>query len=419
MKKSVVKTIDSFKDDIIACGDYILQNPELGFKEKKTSEYIKKEFKKLSIPYEENLAITGVKGKLKGKKSGINVCVIGEMDAVKCLENKFSDNETGAAHACGHNAQIAMMLGVAYGLKESGVMDFLCGDVTFMAVPAEEFVEIEYREQLKKKGKIGYLSGKQELIRIGAFNDIDIAIMIHSEAGTPEPNIFLNGSSLGFIAKNIEFYGKSAHAARPYEGINALNAASLSLMAIHANREVFRDEDKIRIHPIITNGGDLVNVVPSKVTMETYVRGANMPAIINAAQKVDNAINGSCISIGATCKITDIQGYMPLLQDEYLSEVFEKNALDFVNKENIFHNIDMTGSTDMGDLSNIIPCIQPTMGGFLGSAHGADFEISSKETAYITTSKILATTIIDLLSDDGKIGKEIIENYKKKKKKEK
>ncbi|MEG2669033.1 MAG: amidohydrolase, partial [Oscillospiraceae bacterium] len=346
--------------------------------------------------------------KLKGKKSGINVCVIGEMDAVKCLENKFSDNETGAAHACGHNAQIAMMLGVAYGLKESGVMDFLCGDVTFMAVPAEEFVEIEYREQLKKKGKIGYLSGKQELIRIGAFNDIDIAIMIHSEAGTPEPNIFLNGSSLGFIAKNIEFYGKSAHAARPYEGINALNAASLSLMAIHANREVFRDEDKIRIHPIITNGGDLVNVVPSKVTMETYVRGANMPAIINAAQKVDNAINGSCISIGATCKITDIQGYMPLLQDEYLSEVFEKNALDFVNKENIFHNIDMTGSTDMGDLSNIIPCIQPTMGGFLGSAHGADFEISSKETAYITTSKILATTIIDLLSDDGKIGKEII-----------
>ena len=111
-----------------------------------------------------------------GKGEGPNICIIGEMDAVKCFRHPYADSDTGAAHACGHNAQIASMLGVAIGIVKSGVMEKLGGKVTFFAVPAEEFVELDRKEQLKNEGKIEYFGGKQELIRLGEFDGIDMAI---------------------------------------------------------------------------------------------------------------------------------------------------------------------------------------------------------------------------------------------------
>lgn len=413
MKERIFKAIDENKNAIISCGEYILNNPEFGFKEFKTSEKVKEEFKKLGIPFEENLAITGVKGTVGKKDAKINVCVIGELDAVKCFEHPFANKETGAAHACGHNAQIAEMIGAAYGIMKSGVLDELDGKITFFAVPAEEFIELEYREQLVKSGKITYMSGKQELIHIGAFDDVDMAMMIHSHALTPSFKVYIDGSSLGFEAKEITFEGKAAHGSEPFNGVNALNAAMLGLMGINANRETFRDEDKIRIHPIITNGGDIVNTVPSKAVIETYVRGANSKAIEDACQKVDNAVNAGAMAVGAKCNIKNVKGFSPLHQDKNLSAVFEENSLMFTSPENIFHNINMTGSTDMGDLSEIMPAIQPTMGGFSGALHSKEFEIADKEAVYISASKILACTLFDLLSNGAEKAINIKNNFRK------
>ncbi|MBQ4110105.1 MAG: amidohydrolase [Clostridia bacterium] len=415
LKQRIFDAIEKNKEHIFDCGEKILKNPELGFKEFKTAELVKKEFEALGIPYTDNLAVTGVKATLKGRSHKRNICIIGEMDAVKCFGHPDADRETGAAHSCGHNAQIASMLAAAYGLKKSGVMDELDGDVTFFAVPAEEFVEVEYREALKAEGKLTHLCGKQELIETGAFHDIDISMMVHSQAGVLEPNVYLDGSSLGFVAKTVEFKGKSAHASMPSEGINALNAATLALMGINANRETFKEKDSIRIHPIITNGGDLVNVVPSRVTMEMYVRGTNMDAINDAARKTDLSIKGGCMAVGAECEIKDIRGYKPLHQDINLGKVFEDNALLFVKPENITHGMDMTGSTDMGDLCDIMPCIQPTMGGFAGTAHGKDFAVSNKDTAYIMPGAIMAATVVDLLKDGARKAEKIIEEYNKNK----
>lgn len=414
IKDKMIQAIDAYKDDIINAGEYILRNPELGFKEYKTSALVCEEFEKLNIPYTKDLAITGVKGTVGKADAKVNVCIIGEMDAVKCYGNPFADPQTGAAHACGHNTQVATMLGAAYGLIKSGVLEELDGKVTFFAVPAEEFVELEYREQLKAQGKLTYLSGKQELIHIGAFLDVDMAIMIHSQAGVKEPEIYMNGSSLGFEAKQITFHGKAAHGSEPFDGVNALNAAMLALMGIHANRETFRDEDKIRIHPIVTNGGELVNVVPEKAVIETYVRGARKEAITDACVKVDNAVKAGAMAVGATCEIKNIQGYMPLKQSRELTKVFEENAKLFVSEEQLHYDIDMTGSTDMGDLSMIMPIIQPTMGGFAGTAHGADFLIEDKEAVYLTTSKILACTVYDLLKNGAGKAEEILQSFVKK-----
>ena len=410
LKLAVCAAIDKNRDSIIEIAEHILANPELGYKEGDTARYVTEKLESLGVSCRTGLALTGVKGKMQGGRSLANVCVIGELDAVICNTHPTANKASGAAHACGHNAQLAAMLGVAMGLKDYA--SELDGDVTFFAVPAEEFVEIGYRDSLAKDGKIKYLGGKQELIRLGEFDDIDAAMMVHAQGNTPGNEVFVDGGSLGFVAKTVEFIGKAAHAGgAPHEGINALNAAMAAMMCIHAQRETFRDEDKIRVHPIITNGGELVNVVPANVTMETYVRGASFEAIKDAAAKVDRAIKGSAYAIGAEAEITDFKGYLPLCQDKALGAVFAENAAHLTPKENIHYGIDMVGSSDMGDLCHLIPAIQPTMGGWIGNLHAKDFAPTDIDLAFINPAKIMAMTVIDLLYDGAAKALEIKKSF--------
>ncbi|HHY92200.1 MAG TPA: amidohydrolase, partial [Firmicutes bacterium] len=183
------------------------------------------------------------------------------------------------------------------------------------------------------------------------------------------------------------------------EGINALNAAMLGLMAIHAQRETFRDEDSIRVHPIITKGGDLVNIVPAEVTLETYVRGRSMPAVFDANKKVNRALKAGAYAIGAECRIDEIPGYLPLSQHPQLSELFAANMRELIGAENVVPGVHMAGSSDIGDISQLVPAIQPTIGGFSGLAHGKDFCVNDPDMAYIFPAQALAMTAVDLLVD--------------------
>ena len=161
--------------------------------------------------------------------------VIGELDSLIVSEHPHADGETAAAHACGHHAQIGMMLGVAGGLLSSGVMDQLGGRVALFAVPAEEYIEIEYRDELRRDGKLEFLGGKPELIRLGEMDDVDMALMCHTTSIASEKQLCISGTNNGTLAKKIRFLGRAAHAGgAPHLGVNALNAASLALMAIHS-----------------------------------------------------------------------------------------------------------------------------------------------------------------------------------------
>ena len=411
LKRKVCAEIDRHKDEIAAIAEKILATPEMGYREYKTAELVKETLSSLGIPYTDGLAVTGVMGRLSGRDTKARVAVIGELDAVTCSSHPKSDRISGAAHACGHNAQIAAMLGSAMGLM--AVAGELDGEVDFLAAPAEEYVEIGYRESLRERGEIDFFGGKQELIRTGVFDGIDMAMMVHAQGATPENELYIGGSSLGFVAKKIDFIGKAAHAAAaPHEGVNALNAAMAAMMCIHAQRETFRDEDRIRIHPIITNGGELVNVVPSRVTMETYVRGASLEAISDASEKVDRAIDGASYAIGAKCEIKNYKGYLPLIQSDELSEIFAENSQLLDNPPRVIRGVPMTASTDIGDLGYLIPIIQPMMGGFVGSLHSADFAVADEELAYINPAKIMAMTVIDLLSDGAKGAIAVKESFK-------
>jgi amidohydrolase len=413
MKDQICAAIDSNRAAIYACGEYILQHPELGFREEKTSAYVKAAFEKLGIPYQDNLAITGVMGTIGRPDAPIHICIIGEMDAIVCHGHPHADPITGAAHACGHNAQVASMLGAAYGIVESGMLAECDCRISFLAVPAEEFVELDYRRQLVEKELLTYMSGKQELLHLGVFEDINVAMMIHAHPETPGKHLFLNGSSLGFEAKQLTFTGKAAHGSEPWNGTSALDAAVLAVMGIHANRPTFRDADRVRIHPIISNGGDLVNVIPDKAVIETYVRAANPNALRDACSKVDNAARAGALAMGAECEIENIRGYAPLQQDPVISRVFEENARMFYAENEITYGQDMTGSTDMGDVSQALPSIQPTMGGFTGALHSKEFGITDPETVYITAAKLLACTAYDLAKENGAAAKEIKNTFSK------
>ncbi|WP_053955932.1 amidohydrolase [Inediibacterium massiliense] len=413
IKKVVCDAIDEHKNDIIDFAKKLESCPELGYKEFETSENTKKIFDTLQIPYEDHLGITGIKAKLKDSWEGPNIAILGELDAVFCPESKMANPLTHAAHACGHNLQMAAMIGSAFGLKKSGVSEQLYGNVTFLAVPAEEFIDLAYREKLRQENKIRFFGGKQELIYNGAFDDVDMAMMMHSEKNSPEAKISIGNTSNGFVAKSIQYLGKTAHAAEaPHDGINALNAAMIGLTSIHALRETFIDTDHVRVHPIITKGGDSVNSVPADVRMETYVRAKSMKAIENANTKVDNALKAGGLATGAQTIIKTVGAYLPLNCSEKLNKLFAKNAEKLLSKDQIHDAGHFGASTDMGDLSHLIPTIHPFVGGVDGALHTEGFHTVDYDAACIIPAKLFAMTIIDLLGNKGYFSKEIINNFK-------
>ncbi|MBM4431075.1 MAG: amidohydrolase, partial [Chloroflexi bacterium] len=148
VKQAVCSAIDRHREKVIALGENILHNPELGFKEIETARLVAQTLRELGLEPREGLALTGVKA-IAGGRPGPAVAIIGEMDALINYDYPFSNPQTGAAHCCGHHAQVASMLGSAIGLLESGAMAYLAGSVVFFAVPAEEFIEIEYRLHLR------------------------------------------------------------------------------------------------------------------------------------------------------------------------------------------------------------------------------------------------------------------------------
>lgn len=381
LKNRIEQAIDQNRSRIIGLGDAILSCPELGYREEETSRIVKETFRELGIPYEEKLALTGVKGKLAGCADGLNICLMGEMDALPC-GGDLRPNAGGISHACGHNAQMAALLGAAIGLSESGVMRDLPGKVSFLAAPAEEFIDLDFRKKLIREGKIRYAGGKQELICEGVFDDADLAMMIHA-----------------------------AHGSKPFDGVNALNAAALSIIGMHTNREIFREEERIRIHPIITKGGDVVNTVPDEVCIDTYVRGATLEAIKKGNVCVERSCRGAVQMVGAEVSFENTSGYLPLREDALLSDLMAANAEALMGADSIVSGREITGSTDAGDLSCLIPVIQPSIGGFAGGLHSEEFHITNRETAYLDSAKLLALTAVDLLYNDCEKGRAVKESF--------
>ena len=391
---------------------YIYTHPETGFKEWKTHKYLWDGF--VALGYEPIAAgnIPGFYAELDTGCPGPTVAVMGEMDALIVEGHPDADPETGAVHACGHCCQAAALLGLAAALKEPGALDGLCGRIRLMAVPAEELIEVEFREQLRRDGVIRYYGGKTEFMARGLLDGVDMAFMSHTTGSAPHSGR-VSGGSNGFITKQVTFTGRSAHAGgAPHKGINALYAANQALSAINALRETFEDDAHIRVHPIITAGGAVVNAIPDRVVMESYLRGATMEAVREANRKVNRALAGSAAAMGAGVTLCDRPGYFPRCHDVGMMELM-RDAMEQVMEEVIYKPTAFgTGSSDMGDVSSVMPAVHPYVGGANGKSHGVDFRIVDVNAACVDMVKLHAVALELLLSDGAARAKEILAAHK-------
>jgi amidohydrolase len=401
LKQRVYAAIDRRGEEIIGLGEQIRRTPELGFKEVKTARLVEETMTRLGLAPKGGLALTGVRADVPGRAGdGPTFALLGELDGLVVTGHPVADPATGAAHACGHNAQVAGLLGAAMGLLDGQAFDHLAGRVVFFAVPAEEYGDVEWRVAQARAGRLEFLGGKPELLRLGHFDDVDLAMMIHMTSRPEDGRTGVPASNNGCIVKTVRYIGRASHAGgAPHQGINALYAAQIGLAAINALRETFRDEDTIRVHPIITHGGSQVNVIPGEVRLETYVRGRTVEAIMAANARVDRALRAGALALGAQVEIETLPGYMPMQCDATMAAMFKATMTPLVGEEHYRQIGHRTGSTDMGDLSHIMPVLHPFMGGARGTGHAADFEIADRELAYVGPAKMLAATAIDMLAD--------------------
>ena len=407
----ILRLIDVHKDQIIAFAEDIAAHPEPGYEEFRTAGNTAEVLKNLGYKVSEHLARTGVKG-TKSIKEGPSLTVIGELDAIGCHSHPNANPVTGVAHACGHHAQMAAMIGCAIAMADPDVQKCLAGTVNFLAVPAEEYIDADKRARLKKEG-IEFCCGKSEMIRTGVFDDTDIALTTHVHMVPVEEDFYLgNPACNGYSAERVTVRGKAAHGAiDPWNGVNALSITTSAIQMMGLMRETFREEDHVRLHNVIRKAGDVINSVPDEAIVETKVRAASLDKICEITDMVNRAYAGSAYAFGGKIEMEKLQGYMPIIPraaDNTLIEAADDLGLNYRTvQKGDFNN----ACTDVGDLSHFVPVVNFTFKGFEGKLHGADFKITDPEKAYILPAKLLALTVYKLLKNGGQEAKKITKSY--------
>ena len=406
-----IAAVEKHREEILSAEEYLWSHPQTGYNEWLAHAYLAERFEKAGYTLNRPEDIPGFVTVLDTGRSGPRILVLGELDSLVCFEHPECDRETGAVHACGHCAQSAALLGIALALKEPGILDDLSGSICLCAVPAEELIELEQRDELRRKGVIHYFGGKIEYLYRGCFDGCDMAFMIHTSSA---PGVGVSQGGNGCVLKRIEYIGKAAHAGgSPDLGINALYAATQGMNSVNALRETFRDGDHIRFHPIVTAGGAVVNAIPAYVSMESYVRGATIEAIRKANDSVNRALAASAAAIGAQVHIRDIPGYAPLINDTGLTDAILDAAREVFPEEHVTRYASWdTGCTDMGDLSAVMPAAQPIVGGAEGLGHGADYRITDPESACVKSAAVQTAALAKLMENGAARAKEVLKNAK-------
>lgn len=410
--KNFIDLVESHKPRLYKALDYIWANPEIGYKEWKTSNYLKSEFEELGYVVTAAGDIPGFIAEYDSNRPGPKIAIMGELDALMCATHPDADPDTKAVHACGHFVQTTIMLGVAAAISQAMKDSNICGSVRFIAVPAEETIDLAFRESLIKQGIIKYVAGKIEFLRRGFFDDVDIAMMFHAD--NMENVLFraIDGCD-GCLTKHFVYEGVAAHAGgSPHLGVNALYAASLGLQACNSLRETFREADYVRWHPIITQAGVAANAIPAIASMDSYVRAASLDKMLETNQKINRCLGASAAALGANVLVSDKPGNLPFVNnadiiskmDEIVTDIFGPNQIAYTGWD--------TQSSDVGDICSLMPVIQPHCMGAVGTQHGEDYYIADREKAVINPTIVLLCLIYELLKDEGQLARKVVENYK-------
>ena len=389
-RAAALAAIKQSENTILEAGRWIWNNPEPGYREVKTSAYIIEALKKLGLEVKTGLALTGFRADIDTGKPGPTIAIMGEMDSLLIPNHPQCDKTTGAVHACGHNIGGAGLIGTAVALL--AVKDQLCGRIALIGTPAEEGIEMDYRKSLMDAGKIQAISGKSQMLIEGVLDDIDIAFMNHLSGS------FGHRDHNGAINKRLTFHGVSCHAAGPQNGKNALNAATLAMNAIALMRESYSNSNMMRVHGIITGGGEAVNVIPNEVTMEYMLRMPKLDQMLELNERFDKIVMYAAKAAECEVTIETVNGFLPLYDNMPLGEII-RDTVKYLQPDTPFdHNTTFAaGSTDMGDIATVIPAVHAYVSGCSGTAHGIDYGIADEYTAYVVNAQVTALTAIELL----------------------
>lgn len=427
IEQKIIAAVDGRRETLLRFARDVGAHAEQGFYETRTAGLVAEALRGMGLSVETGLCRTGVRATLAGGGLGASgatengggedrgpcLAILGELDGILCPTHPQANPANGLAHACGHNAQLTALLGAAAALCVPEVAAALGGSVQFWAVPAEEYVAFPLREALRKEG-VEFCSGKSELLRLGAFRDVDLALTTHVHMIPCESDLLLgNVACTGFVSKTVTFHGKAAHAAAaPHLGVNALNAAVLALNAIGLLRETFRECDTVRIHAKLKESPAALNVVPDTIELEAMVRAASLEALADAAAKFDRACTHCAAALGATAEIANHQGYMPVGYTPACPALVQAaEALRPLTVECAAPAMQNLASTDVGDLSQVLPVVNFTHGGVAGALHSADFTVTDEEKAFLAPAKMMALTAYHLLRDGAAGARQVMADF--------
>ncbi|HEY3314280.1 MAG TPA: M20 family metallopeptidase [Bacillota bacterium] len=375
LKTRVGRTIDELGSALIETSDAIYRQPELGLQEVRAAARLSRLLEEHGLAVERGIGglETSFLARKDGRRPGPKVAILAEYDALP---------EIG--HGCGHN--LIGTAAVGAGVAVASVIGELPGAVMVVGCPAEE-------------GAVDNAGGKVVLVDKGFFIDVDAAMMVH-----PANRTAVEGTSTSREAMEISFRGRAAHAAgAPHEGINALEAAILTFNGINALRQHLKDD--VRIHGVLTKGGVAPNIVPDYSEIRLYVR-ANDPAYLTqTVEKVKNCARGAAMATGASVAFRKTANtYEGMRTNLALAGALQAN-LEALGRKVEKPDRPGSGSTDMGNVSQVVPAVHAYLG-ICGKAivgHSREFAEATltdeAHRALIDGAKALAMTVVDLLND--------------------
>eukprot|EP00731_Ephydatia_muelleri_P028957 Em0020g601a len=376
LKQLACSLVDSHKDELFALSDAIWKEPELGFEEFKAHQLLTDYLEKKGFVVERSY--TGVKTAFRATfgSGRPNVCVICEYDALPDI-----------GHACGHN--LIAEAGVAAGLGLKAALEScqggLKGRVTVLGTPAEEGG-----------------GGKVLLIENGAFDDVDVAMMVH-----PYPQNVMVPEYLATLRQIVTYTGKASHAAAfPWEGVNALDAAVTAYSSISVLRQQMKPS--CRVHGVIKEGGVKPNIIPERAVMEYQIRAPTVCELDELEAKVRACFEAAAKSTGCQVRIESTsRPYSNLITNNTVAMLFAENMGGGIE----WKASPVMGSTDMGNVSHLVPAIHPCFEIGRGEAvnHTRDFTaLANRPEAHVQAvrfAKGMACTGIDLLATQGLLEK--------------
>ncbi|WKZ31741.1 MAG: M20 family metallopeptidase [Thermodesulfobacteriota bacterium] len=313
---------------LTALSDDFYRNPELGLKEVRTSSMMQALLKEHGFHVESGMAGMETAFRASVGSGGPVIALLAEMDALP-----------GIGHACGHNLGGTASVGAGAALAKAiaGKLSPGKGTLLVLGTPAEEL------------GK-----GKIEMIKAGVFDGVDAAMMVHGSSGRRVVKHFL-----GLVRLNFTFHGKSSHAsAYPEEGVNALDAVILLFTSIGLLRQQMRGD--VRVHGIITDGGKAPNIIPERASASFYVRAKDLKELASVKERVIECARGAAKSTGCTLDATeggDLNA--PMKINMAFAGVYRRALEQLGLKEDGEAPEKNVGSSDIGNVSQIIPTIHP------------------------------------------------------------